>query len=392
MGAEGSLEKLNKKKKSKKNKEGRAIFLQKEEEKLAKAMEEKKRKKKRAHVLTRRRDEVHLSNYKDNVDGEKENKSAKRKMRKDVRPDETESLEIDQSNEREDALGQENNVSAEKRKSRKKKRKSEKKVRRNETVDHYVEANDDSDKKSGMERFSSVSVVSLSLSRISLYLPYCLPLGNPNDVVKIAEKDHSLTITQDNLVEKRGQAGYEEIDELSSDDEDCSKGMRKWVLDYYQSRPGLKVLQERIDEFITSYEAKKEQERKENEPLAAEDGWTVVVHHKGRKKTTDSETGIAVGSVSQAAVMDNMDKKKKKGVGLDFYRFQKREAKRNGMLIVFFIFLILPCSISILIFIYFLSLVTFFILGEEQDSQMLHLIKKLKGEQVYIISYLTSPH
>jgi len=30
MGAEGSLEKLNKKKKSKKNKEGRAIFLQKE--------------------------------------------------------------------------------------------------------------------------------------------------------------------------------------------------------------------------------------------------------------------------------------------------------------------------------------------------------------------------
>lgn len=37
-----------------------------QEEKLAKAMEEKKRKKKRAHVLTRRRDEVHLSNYKGN--------------------------------------------------------------------------------------------------------------------------------------------------------------------------------------------------------------------------------------------------------------------------------------------------------------------------------------
>lgn len=59
-----------------------------------------------------------------------------------------------------------------------------------------------------------------------LSVPYCLPLGKPNDVVKIAEKDHSLTITQDNLVEKRGQAGYEEIDELSSGDEDCSKGMR----------------------------------------------------------------------------------------------------------------------------------------------------------------------
>ncbi|KAK4733648.1 hypothetical protein R3W88_007909 [Solanum pinnatisectum] len=274
-----------------------------QEEKLAKAMEENKRKKKRAHVLTRRRDELHLSNYKDNVDGEKENKSAKRKKRKDVRLDETESLEIDQSNEREDALGQENNVSAEKRKSRKKKRKSEKKVWRNETVDHYVEANDDSDQKS--------------------------------------EKDHSLSITSVNLVEKRGQAEDEEIDELSSGDEDCSKGMRKeisfiakWVLDYYQSRPGLKVLQERIDEFITSYEAKKEQERKEKEALAAEDGWTVVIHHKGGKKTTDSETGIAVGSVSQAAVMDNMDKKKKKDVGLDFYRFQKREAKRNEIMVL----------------------------------------------------------
>lgn len=108
------------------------------------------------------------------MDGEKENKSAKRKKRKDVRLDETESLEIDQSNEREDALGQENNVSAMKRKSRKKKQKSEKKVQRNETVDHYVEANNDSDQKSGTERFSSVAVVSLSLSlsRISFYCKF----------------------------------------------------------------------------------------------------------------------------------------------------------------------------------------------------------------------------
>lgn len=129
------------------------------------------------------------------------------------------------------------------------------------------------------------------------------------------------------------------------------------------------------------------QERKEKEALAAEDGWTVVVHHKGRKKTTDSETGIAVGSVSQAAVMDNMDKKKNKDVGLDFYRFQKREAKRNGMLIVFFIFFILPCSI----FIYFLSLVTFFIQGEGQDSQCYISLKNLWVNKYTVISYLTLP-
>ena len=62
-----------------------------------------------------------------------------------------------------------------KRKSRKKKQKSEKKVQRNETVDHYVEANNDSDQKSGTERFSSVAVVSLSLS-LSLVFPFTVSL------------------------------------------------------------------------------------------------------------------------------------------------------------------------------------------------------------------------
>ncbi|XP_006338301.1 uncharacterized protein [Solanum tuberosum] len=123
------------------------------------------------------------------------------------------------------------------------------------------------------------------------------------------------------------KAGKAEVDGVP-------KRQREWVADYYQNRPGLDVLQERIDEFIIDYEAKKEQEKKEKEALAAEDGWTVVVHHKGRKKTTDSETGIAVGSVSQAAVMDNVAKKKNKDVGLDFYRFQKREAKRNEIMVL----------------------------------------------------------
>jgi len=73
------------------------------------------------------------------------------------------------------------------------------------------------------------------------------------------------------------------------------------------------------------------QERKAKEALAAEGGWTVVAHHKGRKKTTDSESGIAVGSVAQAAAENKLAKRKPKEVGLDFYRFQKREAPRNGM-------------------------------------------------------------
>ena len=78
------------------------------------------------------------------------------------------------------------------------------------------------------------------------------------------------------------------------------------------------------------------------EALAAEGGWTVVVHHKGRKKTTDSESGIVVGSVAQAAVEQKAAKKKNKEVGLNFYRFQKKESQRNGMI-----------KITILMFYYF---------------------------------------
>ncbi|KAJ6806049.1 uncharacterized protein M6B38_177270 [Iris pallida] len=126
----------------------------------------------------------------------------------------------------------------------------------------------------------------------------------------------------------------EKVDEILSVDEDCSRGMKKWLIKYKESRPGLKILQQRVDDFITAHEEQQEEERKTREALAAEGGWTVVVHHKGRKKTTDTESGISVGSVAPAAVLDKMGKKKNKEVGLDFYRFQKREAQRNEVMML----------------------------------------------------------
>ncbi|CAL5209025.1 unnamed protein product [Lathyrus oleraceus] len=118
---------------------------------------------------------------------------------------------------------------------------------------------------------------------------------------------------------------------ISYGDDDSSNGMTKWIKEYRQSKPGLEVLQNQIDHFVTDYEQKMEQERKAKEALVAEGGWTVVQHHKGRKKTTDSESGIAVGSVAQAAVENKLAKKKPQ-LGLDFYRFQKREALRNEIM------------------------------------------------------------
>ncbi|CAN0911309.1 Ribosomal RNA-processing protein 7 homolog A [Linum grandiflorum] len=132
------------------------------------------------------------------------------------------------------------------------------------------------------------------------------------------------------MKEKTEKSEEDEVYCLSSGDEDCSKGMKKWLSEYHQSRPGLKVLQQRIDDFIISHEEKLEQEKKEKEALASEGGWTVVGHQRGRKKTTDPESGIAVGSaVPVAKVDDILSKKKHKEVGIDFYRFQKREAHMN---------------------------------------------------------------
>ncbi|BFG26407.1 hypothetical protein CerSpe_126800 [Prunus speciosa] len=135
-------------------------------------------------------------------------------------------------------------------------------------------------------------------------------------------------------LERQVEADKDDVDLISSDDEDCARGMKKWLTEYHQSRPGLKVLQQRIDDFITAHDEKLEQEKKEKEAHAAEGGWTVVVHHKGRKKTTDAESGITVGSVAQAVVEDKVAKKKRTEIGLDFYRFQRKEAQRNEIMML----------------------------------------------------------
>ncbi|KAL6139953.1 hypothetical protein ACLB2K_058254 [Fragaria x ananassa] len=134
-------------------------------------------------------------------------------------------------------------------------------------------------------------------------------------------------------LEKKEEASQEDVYLISSEDDGSPKGMKKWIMEYQQNRPGLKVLQQRIDEFIIAHEEKLEQERKEREALSAEEGWQVVQHHKGRKKTKDAD-GITVGSVAQAVVESKRAKKKNTDVGLDFYRFQRKEAQRNEIMML----------------------------------------------------------
>lgn len=217
----------------------------------------------------------------------------------------------------------------------KKRNKSKKKLRReeksnatpiNEVGEHGAEDGDDADN-------SNENLVA-GASQVKKEIENPGRPGKSKKARKKKKKDRGSLMKDGELEENTRDADEDDVYMISSGDEDCSKGMKKWVTEYHQSRPGLKVLQQRIDEFITAHEAKLEQERKEREARAAEGGWTVVVHHKGRKKTTDAESGIAVGSVAQAAVEDKMAKKKKKDVGLDFYRFQRREAKRNEIMLL----------------------------------------------------------
>eukprot|EP00897_Mesotaenium_endlicherianum_P005524 jgi/Mesen1/49/ME1099643C05689 len=65
-----------------------------------------------------------------------------------------------------------------------------------------------------------------------------------------------------------------------------------------------------------------------------EDGWTLVVGKAGRKKSTDAATGVAVGAVAPAVAQKLHAQKALQAASasapFDFYRFQHREARRNG--------------------------------------------------------------
>ncbi|KAK9091042.1 hypothetical protein Sjap_024219 [Stephania japonica] len=149
------------------------------------------------------------------------------------------------------------------------------------------------------------------------------------------KKDHQLTINSFKSVEGRTESTEHAVYDMSSEDEDCSKGMKKWIIEYHRSRPGVKVTLDRMDEFVIAHEDQQEEDSEEERDIQnADDGWVVVGPQKGRKKTTDSKSGITVGSVAQAALLELANKKKHKDVDMGFYRNQKKEAQRNEIMML----------------------------------------------------------
>ena len=107
-------------------------------------------------------------------------------------------------------------------------------------------------------------------------------------------------------------------------------GVRAWVGSHRSQRPGHERLQEQLDTWMEAWEAEEALKRQERESAAGGDGWTVVGGGKGRKKTRD-DRGTAVGAVSAALVEGRREKGKKKLEG-NFYRFQRRERRRDEVL------------------------------------------------------------
>lgn len=159
-----------------------------------------------------------------------------------------------------------------------------------------------------------------------------LPINGNSKKARKKKKDALLTDKKSKAVKEVQEAAVDDVYQISAEEEGDFKGMRKWIKDFHDRRLGLKVLQEQIDNFIAAHEEQEEEARRMREAKIAEDGWTVVVHRKGGKRTTDPESGVAVGSVAEAAVRDKLAKKKNKDVGLDFYRFQRKEAHRSEVM------------------------------------------------------------
>ncbi|XP_076948982.1 uncharacterized protein LOC143621446 [Bidens hawaiensis] len=246
-------------------------------------------------------DEDHSNQQSDNPDGansDKKMKKISRKKKRTTEPPEVETPEIVVSTTRNDVNEGKNSAetSDKKRNKLKKKKKvkeNRKKVGTHEHISHANEARDDSNQQSGKSK-------------------------------SVSQLKNEATLLDDD----------DDVYQISSGDEDETTGMKRWITKYHRARPGAEVLMENINDFLVDYWALKEKEKKERLEEATEGGWTVVTHFKGRKKTTDAESGTTVGSVAQAAVMDKMSKKKDKQVGINFYSFQKREAQRNEIMML----------------------------------------------------------
>ncbi len=105
-------------------------------------------------------------------------------------------------------------------------------------------------------------------------------------------------------------------------------GLEKWIKQ--SARPDIQMLKEKVDQAMSLFEDEEKKKRMDQEAkynMPDEDGF-VTVMKRGRKNNLDS----AGGSVGALSKEDAEKLKPKEHLVVDFYRFQMREKKRQGIL------------------------------------------------------------
>jgi len=97
------------------------------------------------------------------------------------------------------------------------------------------------------------------------------------------------------------------------------RGLKKYIAEYHRSRPDAAVLQAQVDSFMTEFDIKTEEEKKEKVVSGSKpdaDGFTLVTRGKKAYKESSEE--------------QDLSKKKKKELHLtDFYKFQKKTSQER---------------------------------------------------------------
>nr|CAB3265797.1 ribosomal RNA-processing protein 7 homolog A-like [Phallusia mammillata] len=112
---------------------------------------------------------------------------------------------------------------------------------------------------------------------------------------------------------------------LSTEGKEIQTGIKKWCLEYVRSWPDSKKLQDEVDKFMSSYDAKVEEEEQkelETEGVPDDDGW-VKVTRRGRNP------GFSRTESKEIKIKAKEKRKRKERELLNVYTYQIRESKRE---------------------------------------------------------------
>jgi len=143
------------------------------------------------------------------------------------------------------------------------------------------------------------------------------------------ESTHAHIIFEEDCLEKASQLDVYITLDVEDKIQDENVGLKKWLLNYNETRPDHSALQRRIDYFMEEYDEKMREEEHEKEKSAGlpdEDGFVLVQRVRNKARISDGTTTVAVANAKSAEEL-----KPKSYEKVDFYRFQVRSARKSQL-------------------------------------------------------------